>query len=425
MSFNKRLLLDNVLATVFIFSLMGLFGSVSQFGIFDAFDPIGDALADMEMSDIVFSRLREDPMPDTNIVVVNIGNLPRSMIGEQIKIISKYNPKVIGIDSFFGPDNPNPDDSLGNFILSDAITNGRNVVMVTKLLQSDSLSSSRGGEDIYDSLEYSAQFFMMNATEGFANLETDAENQDDFKACRAFPPKRKVVDQDKFAFSVQIAHLYDSAKTKKFIGRENDWETINYRGNIVDIFGRTGYPNMFYALDWYQVLEEDFVPELIKDKIVIFGYLGGDFFDTSWDDKFFTPLNKKYAGKANPDMYGVVVHANIVSMILKEDYIDSMSEISGIILGILLCFVNVSVFAIIYRRLPRWYDGITKVIQLIEITILGLIMIFVFHWFSFKLNLTITMIAVALAGDSLEVYYGVLKNLFRKESLKQLFTIQR
>ena len=425
MSFNKRLLLDNVLATVFIFSLMGLFGSVSQFGIFDAFDPIGDALADMEMSDIVFSRLREDPMPDTNIVVVNIGNLPRSMIGEQIKIISKYNPKVIGIDSFFGPDNPNPDDSLGNFILSDAITNGRNVVMVTKLLQSDSLSSSREGDDIYDSLYYSAPFFMMNATEGFANLETDAENQDDFKACRAFPPKRKVVDQDKFAFSVQMAYLYDSAKAKKFVGRENDWETINYRGNIVDIFGRTGYPNMFYALDWYQVLKEDFVPELIKDKIVIFGYLGGDFFDTSWDDKFFTPLNKKYAGKANPDMYGVVVHANIVSMILKEDYIDSMSEISGIILGILLCFVNVSVFAIIYRRLPRWYDGITKVIQLIEITILGLIMIFVFHWFSFKLNLTITMIAVALAGDSLEVYYGVLKNLFRKESLKQLFTIQR
>ena len=425
MSFNKRIFLDNVLATLFIFSLMGLFGSVSQFGIFDAFDPVGDALADMELSDLVFSQLREDPMPDTNIVVVNFGNLPRSGIGEQINIISKYKPRVIGMDSFFGPDNPRQEDTLGNLILSEAIRNAGNVVMVTSLKQSDSLSTVMGGEDIYDSLEISAPFFMDNAIEGFANLETEAVHQEDFKACRAFPPHRNVAGVDKYAFSVQIAKAFDSVATKKFLARQNDWETINYRGNTVDFFGITGYPNYFYVLDWYQVLEEDFVPEMIKDKVVIFGYLGGDLLDTSWDDKFFTPLNKKYAGKANPDMFGVVIHANIVSMLLNEDFINDMGETWGIILGIIICFINVILFSKIYRRLPRWYDGITKLIQLVELAFLGFIMVFIFHLYSFKLNLTITMIAVALAGDSLEVYYGVIKNMFRKESLKQLFTFGR
>ncbi len=164
---------------------------------------------------------------------------------------------------------------------------------------------------------------------------------------------------------------------------------------------------------------------MIKGKVVIFGYLGDDFFDTSWDDKFFTPLNKKYAGKANPDMYGPVIHANIVSMVLNEDYVDELGENRAIILGVIICFFNVVLFSWVYRRLPRWYDGITKLIQVFELMILTFLMVMFFYWFNFKLNLTYTLAAVALAGDSLEVYYGVIKNLFRRESRRQLFTIQQ
>jgi CHASE2 domain-containing sensor protein len=164
---------------------------------------------------------------------------------------------------------------------------------------------------------------------------------------------------------------------------------------------------------------------MIKDKIVIFGFLGEDFTDTSWDDQFFTPLNFKYAGKANPDMYGVVIHANVVSMILAEDYVDSLAGLRSIVLAVLVCFLNVIFFSWIYRRLPRWYDGLTKLIQVIELAVLFYFMIMVFHWFNLKVDLTITMASVALAGDSLEVYYGVMKNLFRKESRKQLFRLQK
>ena len=420
---RQRIWLDNVLGTTFIFALMGLLFGAAQFKIFDAFDPIGEALSDMELTDIVFSYIREDPLVDENVIVVNIGELPRGLIGEQINIINKYEPRVMGFDGFFSA--PHEDDPEGDSILSNAIANAKNFVMVTKLLQSDSLLMSSSGEDVYDSLEHSNPYFRINAIEAFANLDTDAEYQQDFKACRSFPPARMVNDNLELAFGVKMAQLYDSSKVEKFLSRNNDWETINYRGNVVEIFKRTNYPSLFPVLDWYQVLEESFVPELIKDKIVIFGALGRDFDDPSWDDKFFTPLNKKYAGKANPDMYGVVIHANIVSMILNDDYIDTFSQLNTIILGVLVCFLNVILFSWIYRRLPRWYDGLTKLIQVFELAVLAFFMVMVFNWFSFKLNLTITMAAVALAGDSLEVYYGVVKNLFRRESRRQLFTIQK
>jgi len=175
------------------------------------------------------------------------------------------------------------------------------------------------------------------------------------------------------------------------------------------------------VLDWMEVLEENFAPTVFEGKIVILGYLGKDLNDTSWDDKLYTPLNMEYAGRTNPDMYGVVVHANILSMILNNNFIESMSESVGITIGALLCFLNVIGFSLIYRLLPRWYDGLTKSIQLLEALLLLLVVVLVFHFFSYKVNLTLGIIAVLFAGDSLEVYYGVLKNLFSKEQRRLLF----
>jgi CHASE2 domain-containing sensor protein len=175
------------------------------------------------------------------------------------------------------------------------------------------------------------------------------------------------------------------------------------------------------VLDWMDVLEENFSPSVFEDKIVILGYLGEDLSDTSWEDKLYTPLNMEYAGRTNPDMYGVVVHANILAMILNGNFINSMSETLGIALGAILCFINVVGFSLIYILLPRWYDGLTKSIQLIEALLLLLVVVLVFHFFSYKLNLTLGIIAVLFAGDSLEVYYGVLKNLFSKEQRRLLF----
>ena len=410
---------DVIVATAFVFLAMwGLVG-LTQLNVFNAFDPIGEALADVELTDYVFSRLREDPSVDENIVVVNIGNLSRREIAEQIQIISKYKPKVIGIDGFFDCSSglrdtvncPQLRDVFGNMMLSEAIQRAGNVVLVTKVLQSDTLLPA----DTYDSLRRSDSLFSQHAIrEGYASLDTDAEFQDDVKTCRVFNPKIEVNGAANYAFSVELAMQFDSAKTAKFLKRNNYAEVINYRGNVYDIYGTTNYPQMFFTLGIEDVYTENFVPEMIKDKIVIFGYLGEYLGDPSWDDKFYTPLNKKLAGKANPDMFGAVVHANIVSMILNEDYVNQMEEWQERAMAIILCLLNVALFSFINNHLPMWYDGITKLLQLIQLLLYTILMVMIFHWYSFKLDITLTLAAVALVGDVYEVYMSVIKNLYFK-----------
>ena len=394
---------------------------LTQLNIFNAFDAVGKALADVELTDYVFSVLREDPLVDESIVVVNIGNLSRREVAQQIQIISKYKPKVIGIDSFFDcatglrdtVNCPQLKDTVGNLLLSNAIKEAGNVVLVTKVFQSDSALAR--GKDVIDSLERSDPDFRDNAmAEGYATLDTDAAFQDDVKTCRSFNPVMYFEGKPHYAFSVRMAMAYDSLKTKKLLDRGNFSEVINYRGNIVDIFHSTNYPQMFYTLDVSDVLTENFVPEMIKDKIVIFGFLGSEIGDPSWSDKFYTPLNNKMAGKANPDMFGVVVHANIVSMILNGDYVNEMQKWQEILMAFLICILNVALFSLINLRLPAWYDGITKSLQLIQLVVYSFLMVIIFAKFSFKLNVTLTLAAVALVGDVFEIYNNVLKALFFK-----------
>ena len=433
---KKSFWIDAAIATSFTFLLMWGIIQITKLNAFNAFDSIGKALADMELTDYVFSNLREDPPLDTNIVIVNIGNLTRREVAQQIQIISKFNPKVIGIDGFYNcrglprdtVNCPMLKDSIGNQMFSDAIKEAGNVVLVSKLLESSALAAS-DIEDTYDSMEFSDPLFRNAAyAEGYASLETDAAFQDDVKTCRSFNPSMMVNGKKHMAFSVQMAMLYDSVKAKKFLGRDNFSEIINYRGNILDFFHQTNYPQVFYTLDVNDVFTENFVPGMIKDKIVIFGFLGKDLDDPSWSDKFYTPLNLKMAGKANPDMFGVVVHANIVSMITNEDYVNKMEKWQEATMAIIICLLNVALFSLIHDKLPNWYDGITKSLQIVELLLFTVLMVMIFDLYAFKLDITITLAAIALVGDSYEIYIGVFKKLiYRLKNLRKarLFTKKR
>lgn len=133
----RRFWLDVILGSVFIFGLIGFFGSITAFGIFDIFDPIGDAFADMEMTDIVFSQLRDEPVVDDRVVLVNVGNRSRFEIAMMIDSINQFNPKVIGMDIFFHY--PKEDDPIGDSILTVNLAKVENLVMPLKAEYNDSL----------------------------------------------------------------------------------------------------------------------------------------------------------------------------------------------------------------------------------------------------------------------------------------------
>src|SRR5687768_7545714 len=118
--------IDCILATAFIFLAMWALIGITRLNVFNAFDSIGQAMADIELTDYVFMKLRDQPNVDENIVVVNIGYLTRGEIAQQIQIVSKYKPKVIGLDGFFDCSTglrdtvncPQLKDTFGNLLLS-------------------------------------------------------------------------------------------------------------------------------------------------------------------------------------------------------------------------------------------------------------------------------------------------------------------
>ena len=420
---KRKFWVHNVLATAFIFGFMWVAGQL--FAIFDFLDPIGDALAGYEVTDQVFSnpQWRDVPPLDDDILIVNLGDptrgVDRRITAEQINILNSFGPKVIGLDAIF---RNLKQDTLGDMMLADALANTPNIIMYEKLLDPND-------DGIWTDAEYSHPIFTQNHETASVNLISHdaSSSQQDFKECRSFFPMERHLNPETgeidtvFAFGVQLARKFNPEATDEFLNRASEEEIINFRGNIFD-FGLTQHGNRYFTLDWYQVLDTAFTEDVVKDKIVLMGFLGSFLDDRNTvEDKYFTPLNEQYVGRALPDMYGVVIHANIISMILNRDYLDQMKESTACILAVIVCFLNVVVFSTIYHTWPRWYDGVTKLIQLIEAMLFTFIIILVFHFFNFKLNLTWVIVAVLFAGDSLEVYYGVIANAYEKFARK-LFT---
>jgi hypothetical protein len=66
---------------------------------------------------------------------------------------------------------------------------------------------------------------------------------------------------------------------------------------------------------------------------------------------------------------------------------------------------------------------LTKSLQLIFVLLLLTINVFAFHWFNYKTNLTLSVIIVALSGDALEVFYGLVKNIFSRGGRQLIFKV--
>tara|TARA_R110002050_G_scaffold286088_1_gene436071 strand:+ start:13750 stop:14967 length:1218 start_codon:yes stop_codon:yes gene_type:complete len=376
-----------LICTLFIF---GFLYFLSHLPIkLDLLDPIGKALADFELTDLVFSQLRPEQTLDTNIVLVNISHLSRSEIGQQIDILNKYEPKVIGIDAFFRKKKAFEEDIQ----LIMALSQVKNLVMVSDL------EKLRDDNSCFDSLSTSHPQFNQFAVNGFADVVTSEVS---YRTIRKVAPQKCLGDSLVLSFPVTLAQTLDSSSVVDLLARNNSEETINWRGNYTK----------FFRLDAQQLLNEESDFSFIKGKIVLMGFLGERVLgEKSLEDTFYTPLNKQSAGRADPDMYGVTVHANTISMILKRDYINTPPAWFDGLIAFVLVYLNVAVFIWIGDRFKMYYDLITKVVILAEVATLFGLVILILLYFQIKVNLTIAIIAIIFSGDLTELYIGSLRDM--------------
>ncbi|MCL5029441.1 MAG: CHASE2 domain-containing protein [Bacteroidetes bacterium] len=371
---------------------------------FDFLNPMSKAFSDFEFSDIVFSKLRNhaDVPLDTNIVIVNIGFLNRNEISKRLNILRNMNPKVIGIDVFF----ENYEGSQSDKNLVNSITKTKNIVLANALIRKDNSSN------IYDSINTSNIVFLKNVTQGYANLITD--NEKGFMTVRSFKPQYKIGEDTINAFSLQCVKLFDRKKYITFLLRNNSEERINYERNV-------NY-NTYMRLDIDQ-LDSTTDKSMIENKIVLVGFLGINFNDSLFiHDKFFTPMNQRYAGKTFPDMYGVIIHANIISMILSGNFINTMSDYSNIVLAMLICFLDVLFLSWLFFKSKNWYDEIASVLTIVEIILILYVSVFIYNIYNYQFDTTIILLSLILAPNSLNTYEEIIKKIkYKKNKKKRLY----
>lgn len=356
--------------------------------------PVATALGDFDVYDIVYSKLHEEQPVDTNIVLVNIGNLSRKELSEEISVLNKFKPAVIGIDAFFEIEKDRNSDSL----LSVAFSNCLNLVMV------DKLDSFNENTNRYGSIRSSITKFSRFSKGGFANLPNDDEVG--FRTIREFRPLVKVRDSTALAFSSMIISIYNKNALQYLSQRGNQIEVINFRGNY----------NRFYFLDTYQYAEPGVDLSFIKDKILLMGYMGPDLNTKTFEDVFFTPLNDRYAGKSFPDMYGIVIHANIISMILNRTYVNVMPDWISYLLAFVICFLNVKMLVWILSETKDWFNGASKLFIFIFTILTLFLSIEILHFFNYKINLTSALIAVVISNTVIEIYDNYVLKIHKKFS---------
>ncbi len=435
---------DNLICTgiiLFILSQLSILFSV------DFLDVVQNTVEDFYITDYVSSGGFPEAEKDTNIVLVNIGHLNRREIAEQIMIINSYKPKVIGIDAtFFKPkihyQYSNEIDSMPEEIAQIA---GENAALIPSAsIPPDMLfkieeNPATGQIDTfyltaaYDTLDFYLEYafskvenmilvnkleetedkihfkelsnpiprFLQQVSTGFANMITDDEQ--DYRTVRYYAPFRIAGGDTVYSFAVEIAKIVAPEKARRFLERDNLKEVIRYRRNT-DKYTTLDYTDVFQKADSLQFL---------KDKIVIICFLGTNINTVVTEDNFFTPMNDSYYGRAYPDMYGGVIHANVVSMILDEEYIGSMDAwpewVKVFLITGSLVFFNMILLNFIRIKHDNWYEPLSVGITITEIILMFLIIINVYKFLNFEIKLIALFYAIVLSGTIFETYHGSLK----------------
>ena len=388
----RTLLKESLLATIlvfFVFWILFLVISIS----FKPFNFVAKAIKDVNLTDFYFSDL-QSPGADTNIILVNIEDLGRKDIAALIDKIYQANPAVIGLDVFFSADK----DSIADPLLFGSIRKADDKLVMAGFYDEENKTFNNDYKTFAGSLY------------GHANIMT---NEDRTEVVRKFKPAYQAADTPILSFSSLVARKYSHAAFDKLTRRANKTEYINYKGN----------KNTYQLVNHREIMNNALVDiSFLKNKIVMIGFLGGKTKSTEdFNDIFYTPVNKHYYGKALPDMYGLVIHANIVSMILKENYIWQPPSWLVFIFSFIITFLHIVPFIYFYVNRHLWYHVFVKTGQLLSFSIILLIVFLIFKNIGVLIPTKYILLPVILAADILYLYETLAVLIYKKTGIKSIF----
>lgn len=384
----------NVTAVVFL--LIGLGASLSFNRHF--LNPLSHRLEDYDITDIVYSQLRDPHVDlDERIVLVNTGRPDRARIAHILERLLDAGPAVVGVDILF----PDRQDPATDSLLASVLQRGGST-----LVMADALGPYHDPSGAFTNMPATDPYFLQGCRTGFINFPGNAT-----RTVRHFSPEEKGPHGPIKAFAVEMAGVYDPGARAYLMEERNHPQRIHYSAG----------ESHFIRLNPDQVLDTTLdLTGLVSGKMVILGYTGTGEWNDPMLDRHYTPMNPHYTGKSPPDMFGMVIHANIIRMILDRKYIREVPAWISLLIAFLLCYLNVLIPMWIHSAYyPVYYLG-SRVMQLVQLGLIFFVVAWMYDRFLLKWDFSEGILALALVVDAQVIYVALQQQkLFNREWRKK------
>ncbi|HWC52312.1 MAG TPA: CHASE2 domain-containing protein [Chitinophagaceae bacterium] len=370
---------DTIFATAWVFIFI-LLVKVLPLPNMHFFDPIEIALEDFDFNDITYSKLKTtvgDTL-DKRIVIINIGEFDREGLALLINKTSSMGAKVIGLDATMEEAKDPYKDSL----MQDAIARNKNLVLASRFHPGEGKEES----------QFTPNYFSTPATHsGYVNFLSK-----EWATVRIWNPFIKDEEHSNTkiyqSFATTLIEQYDPVAFEKLKKRKHNTEIINYSRRT----------NQYLVIEGEDLLQGNVDSSVIKGRIALLGYINHN--PENIEDKKYTPFNEEFAGKSIPDMNGIVIHANIISMALDGKYINKLPLWATILFAVLIGWLHMSFFIHYYLENHIWFHLVAKIAQLISAILFVYIGMELFSRYQIKLDMTLTLVVIVLAVDIIYFY---------------------
>lgn len=416
------------------------------FGVFHFFDRIS-----LSAVDTMFRRRGPAgrPADSLDVVIVKISDrteqslpehfpFPRSYYARAIRNLNRAGARAIGIDLIF--EQPDAHGSSHDAELFAAIREARNVVVAARTdIRSDDVSVTRADEN------YHSIFFTADSSAGSVYVPNDEDGiYRRYMPCAASPGSGALIPS--FAFSVLNKYRGLPSMTviasapggfdyqgRRIPGADDASMLINYYGVAGKTFRELDFADIIDDAS-FETNEERELHESIntfddpaygilsdgslRGKIVL---IGPSFAESK--DLVPVPMAPADAPSHNL-MYGVELHANVLQMLLDENYLRTVPPLAASALCALLVFMLMPVITLIKQQATRS----ARINELLAASFSGMLIYAILAGASYCFSAFNTVIpVVSLASSVITAYivisvYHYLGERRQKAMIQKMFT---
>jgi CHASE2 domain-containing sensor protein len=370
-----------------------IFGCVSLLSLlilnFSIFDPFTEAFHDFTLTDLYYNKVQDkNKIYNKNLVLINVEDKSRKELAYLVQQMQEGDPKVVALDIIFAQ-RKNGDDSL----LQQVFNAHDNYVL-----------GYAANFEHEEASVYTDTFFFKQK-DGYINVAGDHA---EFSTIRYYSPFANGQE----AFTSSILKKFNPNIYQQLNHRKNTQTEIHYYGNLAN----------FNYFDFDEVMDAAFDVSQLKDKIVLLGFLGIPSKRNTIqldEDKLFTPLNARLSGRSYPDMYGSVIHANILRMILEDDHIRVIPKWLTAALSFILIWLVLPIMCGLFFKGDLWFNSVGTLFQLIGSLLVVFLTLLTYTYFNLKFDPGLLLACLVLLPTFINLYEALLN--FLKYKLKTPF----